>query len=115
MPNVQAQPKSLEGRKDRRMACTRCRKQKLKCDRESPCENCHKVRQECIPQNSGLDKISTVAKNVEIPNPVCASIIRLSQRLDRVETVLDRVEKTLDRVETTLYWTSPSAHRRHIQ
>ena len=37
-------------------------------------------------------------------------IIRLSQRLDRVETVLALVEKTLDRVETTLYWTSPSAH-----
>ncbi|KAF7371725.1 hypothetical protein MVEN_00029000 [Mycena venus] len=63
---VQAQPKSLEGRKDRRMASHA--RTAIKC--------------------------STVAKNVEIPDPV----------------FLDRVEKTLDRVETTLYWTSTSKH-----
>ncbi|KAF7371890.1 hypothetical protein MVEN_00046300 [Mycena venus] len=54
MPKVQAQPKSLEGRKDRRMA-SRARTA---------------VRQECIPQEfRPRTRCSTVAKNVEIPDP----------------------------------------------
>ncbi|KAF7371647.1 hypothetical protein MVEN_00020500 [Mycena venus] len=112
MPKTQAQPKAVEGRQVQKMACTRCRKQKLRCDRESPCGNCHQVSQECVPQElrPRMPRSSTVAKNVKIPDPVCALIMCLSQRLDRVETVLDRVEKTLDRVETTLCWISPGEH-----
>ncbi|KAF7371755.1 hypothetical protein MVEN_00032100 [Mycena venus] len=89
MPKFQAQPRSVEGRQAGKMACTRCRKQKLKCDRESPCGNCRKVRQECIPQElrPRTPRSSTIAKNVKIPDPV-----NFSQSSAIITTAIDAAD-----------------------
>lgn len=39
-------------RQRRILACTRCHKRKLKCDRQFPCAHCRMVKTECVPTAS---------------------------------------------------------------
>jgi hypothetical protein len=66
--HAQQQQHSHSGQKRRRfpVSCYECRRRKLKCDREQPCQRCRSSRRDCIYANEG--PASKAAKLGDSPN-----------------------------------------------